>query len=82
VHHCPAGANAGVSTACLNLAHETWFVYPDSTPTTADGNQNGWTFYNRAFTQVGTLLASGPKNSTVNAGEFSMPFYFTISSLQ
>jgi hypothetical protein len=82
VHHCPAGANAGVSTACLNLAHETWFVYPDSTPTTADGSQTGWTFYNRPFTQVGTLLTSSQKSGEVNAGEFSMPFYFTISSLQ
>ena len=30
VRHCPASTN---TTACPNITRETWFVYPDPTPT-------------------------------------------------
>jgi len=71
VHHCPANTN---TSTCPNIVHETWFAYPDQSPT-APGLANGW-----PITQVGALLVSS-KNTTANGGEFSMPFYFMISLL-
>lgn len=67
-HHCPANSN---TTTCPNIIHETWFAYPDPSPTTSGTSQTGL-----PITQVGALVNSG------NQGEFSMPFYFTISLLQ
>jgi hypothetical protein len=72
VHHCPANTN---TTTCPNITNETWFAYPDPNPTASGVGQTGL-----PITQVGTILASS-KNTEVNAGQFSMPFYFTISLL-
>ena len=73
VHHCPANTN---TAACPNIVHETWFAYPDPNPTASGVSQTG-----RPITQVGNLLVT-VRGSKVNAGEFSMPFSFTISLLQ
>jgi len=73
VHHCPAGTN---TATCPNITHETWFVYPDPNPTASGTGQTGL-----PITQVGTLLTVSHNGSEVNAGEFSMPYYFTISLL-
>jgi len=72
VHHCPANTN---TSTCPNITHETWFVYPDPNPTASGVGQSGL-----PITQVGALLISS-HGSEVNAGEFSMPFFFTISLL-
>ncbi|HKD06091.1 MAG TPA: hypothetical protein VKB79_09335 [Bryobacteraceae bacterium] len=73
VHHCPAGAN---TSTCPNPVQETWFAYPDPNPTASGASQTT----GLPITQVGTLFVSS-KGQTVNAGEFSMPFLFTISLL-
>jgi hypothetical protein len=72
VHHCPANVN---TSTCPNITHETWFAYPDPNPTASGVGQNGL-----PITQVGSLLISS-HGTEVNAGEFSMPFSFTISLL-
>jgi hypothetical protein len=76
VHHCPKSTvPAG---ACPALGHETYFVYPDPA-TFGTSSQTGLT-----VAQTGTLLLTegkGKSATTVNAGEFSMPFYFAISLL-
>jgi hypothetical protein len=74
VHHCPANP---LSSTCPASSHEIWYVYPDPATygTAADGN---------TIAQVGTLIMNvgkGSKVTDVNAGEFSMPFYFAISLL-
>lgn len=73
VHHCPAGAN---TSTCPNIVHETWFAYPDPNPTASGAGQTGL-----PIAQVGTLLVSN-KGGSINGGQFSMPFLFTISLLQ
>jgi hypothetical protein len=73
VRHCPAGAN---TATCPNITHETWFVYPDPNPTASGVGQTGL-----PIAQVGALLVTS-KGALINAGEFSMPFFFTISLLQ
>jgi hypothetical protein len=70
VRHCPAGAN---TATCPNITHETWFAYPDPNPTASGVGQTGL-----PITQVGTLLVNS-KGALVGGGEFSIPFYFTIS---
>jgi len=75
VHHCPANSNAATGT-CVGVLKETWFVYPESTPTTyTDGTSAPAT-----DTQVGALVNT-QKSTPVNAGQFSMPFYLSISVL-
>jgi hypothetical protein len=69
VRHCPSNTN---TPTCPNIVHETWFVWPDSNPTAA-GTANGL-----PITQVANLLDQ-KKSPAKDAGEFSMPFYFTIS---
>jgi hypothetical protein len=69
-HHCPANTN---TATCPNIVAETWFVYPDPNPTAAGTSPTGL-----PIATVGVLFASS-KGSNVNAGEFSMPFLFTIS---
>ena len=73
VHHCLGNTN---TSTCPNIARETWFVYPDPNPTTSGTSQTGL-----PITQVGTLLTTVRGGTEVNAGEFSMPFLFTISLL-
>jgi hypothetical protein len=72
VHHCPANSN---TATCPNITHETWFAYPSPNPTASGVGQTGL-----PITQVGTLLTTA-HGSQVNAGQFSMPFYFAISLL-
>src|SRR5262249_41658565 len=72
VRHCPANTN---TATCPNITHETWFVYPDPNPTASGTGQTGL-----QITQVGALLTM-VRNTMLNAGEFSMPFFFTISLL-
>jgi hypothetical protein len=72
VHHCPANTN---TSTCPNITHETWFVYPDPNPTASGTGQTGL-----PITQVGALIVSS-HGTNVNGGEFSFPFYFTISLL-
>jgi hypothetical protein len=75
VHHCPANSTASEGP-CVGIVKETWFVYPESAPTTyADGSPAPAT-----ATQVGALVNT-QKKSPVNAGQFSMPFNFRISVL-
>jgi hypothetical protein len=70
VHHCPANSSAG---NCPNIVKETWFVYPDTNVSEPGLSQTGL-----PKTSVGALL-DFTKSTPKNAGEFSMPFYFTIS---
>jgi hypothetical protein len=63
VQHCPANDTFPVSPLCTSGAHETWIVWPDSSTTPL---------------QVATLL-NQKKSPGVNAGQFSLPFYFVIS---
>jgi len=75
VHHCPANSSA-TTAPCAGIVKETWFVYPDSTPTTyTDGTPAP-----PNATQVGALVNT-QKVTPVNAGQFSMPFYLVISVL-
>jgi len=67
-HHCPAYTN---SATCPNIVAETWFVYPDPDPTALSPT-------GQPVAQVGVLFTT-LKGSRVNAGEFAMPFLFTIS---
>jgi hypothetical protein len=72
-HHCPANSSA-TTGPCTGVIKETWFVYPDSSPTTyTDGSPAPPTDI-----YVGALLNT-QKSNPVNAGQFSMPFYLTIS---
>lgn len=73
VHHCPAGAN---TSPCPNTLHETWYVYPDPSPTASGPSQTG-----RPVTQVGTLLNTQTTPGK-NAGEFSVSFSLAISLLE
>ena len=73
VHYCPGNTN---TSTCPNIVHETWFVHPDPNPTgSGTSSQTGL-----PLTQVGFLVINSNR-SNVNAGEFSMPFSFTISLL-
>jgi hypothetical protein len=76
VHHCPA--NSGATTGpCVGVIHETWLISPDAGPTTyTDGSPAP-----PSAIWVGGLVNT-QKASPVNAGQFSMPFTFTISLLQ
>lgn len=75
VHHCPA--NSTVSTGlCMGIIHETWLVWPDLNPTETGTSQTGL-----PETQVASVVVA-KGSSTLSAGEFSMPFYFVISTLQ
>jgi len=75
VHHCPANSSA-TSGPCTGVIKETWLVYPDSGPTTyLNGNPAPQT-----ATQVGALVNT-QKSTPVNGGQFSMPFYLSISVL-
>jgi hypothetical protein len=65
-HHCPANTN---TASCPNIVAETWFVYPEQVSTTPGDPA-----------PVGVLLTT-VKGSLVNSGEFTMPFFFTISML-
>jgi hypothetical protein len=73
VHHCPANTN---TATCPDITFETWTAYPDPNPTATGTGQTG-----TPITQVGTLLVTS-KGTMANAGEFSMPFLFTISLLK
>ncbi|MBI1786439.1 MAG: hypothetical protein HYR60_02670 [Acidobacteria bacterium] len=76
MHHCPANS-AATTGPCAGVIHETWFASPDPGPTTyADGTPAPST-----ATQVAALVST-QKATPVNAGQFSMPFYFVISLLQ
>lgn len=74
-HHCPANSTATVPP-CVGVIHETWFVYPDSNVTESGMSQTGL-----PKTQVGGLVNS-QRSAPINGGQFSMPFYFAITSLQ
>ena len=74
VHHCPANSTA-TAGQCPGIVHETWFVYADSTET-GISSQTGL-----PLKQVGGLENTQPINP-VNAGQFSIPFFFVISALQ
>jgi hypothetical protein len=74
VYHCPTRNPAAESGPCAGLTKETWFVFPDPTPTTySDGSPAP------PFTNVGTLVdTTRPRNLTV-LGQFEVPFFFVIS---
>jgi len=74
-HHCPANSTA-ITAPCAGVIHETWFVYPD-TAVESGTSQTGL-----PLSQVGALVNTQKPSNPVNAGEFSMPFYFAISTLQ
>jgi hypothetical protein len=73
-HHCPANS-AATTGPCVGIVHETWFVYADTTGTGVS-SQTGL-----PLTQVGGLQDSQTP-TPVNAGQFSMPFAFVISTIQ
>jgi hypothetical protein len=75
VHHCPANSDA-TTGLCLGRVKETWFVWPDQNLTEDHHSQTGL-----AKTQVASLLVS-VKGKNVAAGEFTVPFYFVITSLE
>lgn len=73
------GTNSPCATALVNVAHypaaylsptspETWYVWPDSTPTTCASGQTA--------AQVGTLFLY--TSSFQNVGQFTTPFFITI----
>ena len=70
VQHCKAGSTA-VTGPCVGVTKETWFVYPD--PSEINDVPNA--------INVGELINKSNLSSPVNAGQFSMPFYFVISVL-
>ena len=72
VHHCPATSSP--SATCSGITNETWLVYPDPT-VSGTSAQTGL-----PLLAVGTLLISN-RGGEVNAGQFSVPFFFTISLL-
>jgi len=73
-HHCPANSTA-TTGPCAGIVHETWFVYADSAGTGVS-SQTGL-----PLTQVGGLQDS-QTIKPVNAGQFSIPFSFVISTIQ
>lgn len=75
VHHCPAGSTA-TSGVCAGIVHETWFVSPDGSSAGAPASTG------LPLTQVAALENTGKPTTPVNVGEFSVPFYFVISTLQ
>jgi hypothetical protein len=75
VHHCPSNSSA-TTGPCVGILKETWFVYPDSSPTTyTNGNPAPL-----SDVYVGALVNT-QRSTPVNAGQFSMPFYLTLSVL-
>jgi len=74
VHHCPADSSPSTSGACANILKETWFVWPDPN---VSGTANGY-----PISQVAELILDGKQGTRIYAGEFSIPFYFVITSLQ
>lgn len=74
VHHCPANSTA-VAGICVGITHETWFVSPDT-------SSAGVSSTGLALEQVAALENTTKSTAAVNAGEFSVPFYFVISTLQ
>jgi hypothetical protein len=75
VYHCPANSTS-TTGRCVGVVHETWLVWPDPNPTASGTSQAGW-----PITQVMSLVVS-KGNQYLNAGEFSIPFYFVISRLR
>ena len=73
VHHCPANSTAA-SGVCTGIVHETWFVSPD--PSSAGSSSTGL-----PLAQVAGLENTA-KATPVNAGQFSVPFSFVISTVQ
>jgi hypothetical protein len=74
VHHCPANSTAA-SGVCAGIVHETWFAYPD--PASAGSSATGL-----PVSQVAALENTSKPTSPLNAGQFSVPFYFVISTIQ
>ena len=60
----------------MGVIKETWFVYPDLSPTTYTNGSPALA----ADVYVGALVNT-QRSTPVNAGQFSMPFYLTISEL-
>lgn len=73
VHHCPANSTA-TSGVCAGIVHETWFVSPET-------SSHGVSGTGLPLAQV-AALENTTKSTPVNAGEFSVPFYFVIATLQ
>ena len=65
VYHCPAGNTHPAGSRCEGLTRETWFVYPDPTPT--------------PYSTGGTTSPFINVGSAPGIGEFEMPFSFVIS---
>ncbi|HKE21418.1 MAG TPA: hypothetical protein VKB88_03450 [Bryobacteraceae bacterium] len=74
VHHCPAQSTAAAGP-CAGIVHETWFVSADAAGT-GTSTQTGL-----PLTQVGGLQNTQTSQPVI-AGQFSVPFSFTISTLQ
>lgn len=70
VHHCPKSASP--FGTCPALSHETWFVYPDLPLATGPARFAG---------SLILTVGNGKHATTVNAGQFSMPFNIAISRL-
>jgi hypothetical protein len=72
VHHCPANSTA-TTGLCAGVVHETWLVSADA------GGAGVSTETGLPLTQVGGL--QNTQSRVVNAGQFSIPFSFVISTL-
>jgi hypothetical protein len=73
-HHCPANSTA-TTGPCTGVVHETWFVYVD-TASSGFSSQTGL-----PLAQVGGLEDTQTL-TPVNAGQFSIRFYYAISLVQ
>ena len=73
VYHCPVKNPAATAGPCTGLTKETFFVYPDPTPTTySDGTPAN-------YRNVGALIDITRPQDPVIAGQFEVPFLFVIS---
>ena len=79
--YVPTGNNQPMTTSLIIVTHspanpttgaaETWTITPDSTNMNPAGSP--------AATQVGTLDVPASHNTLANAGQFGMPFQFTVT---
>lgn len=88
---CFANRSANISDACavINQPLDTSLVVVTHSPANATGAVETWTITpditnmnpagSPAATQVGALAVPGSKNTRDNAGQFSMPFQFTVT---
>ena len=79
VYHCPYPA-VSQSGPCARVSAETWYVWSDSTSMCSSSTPCDPTPLTTPVTAVASLILDGkPHTGSINAGEFSIPFYFIIT---